>query len=99
MKRKTDSTLCLNDGKQKEVLYRLVSKAENGVEWYELWRDNEEGNLDENGQPLSYMKTMYVPKAASEDFTSHIQAHKIGDTMTETEMKAQAYDILTGVSE
>ena len=63
---------------------------------YELWRDNEEGNLDENGQPLSYMKTMYVPKAASEDFTSHIQAHKIGDTMTETEMKAQAYDILTG---
>lgn len=36
MKRKTDSTLCLNDGKQKEVLYRLVSKAENGVEWYEL---------------------------------------------------------------
>lgn len=34
-KRKTDSTLCLNDGKQKEVLYRLVSKAEN-EEWYEL---------------------------------------------------------------
>lgn len=46
---------------------------------YELWRDNEEGNLDENGQPLSYMKSIYAPKAVSESFAPHIWAKLIGE--------------------
>ena len=48
---------------------------------YALWRDNEEGNLDENGQPMQYYLQINVRKVASEAEAPHIWAREIDDTM------------------
>ena len=72
---------------------------------FTLWRDNEEGNLDENGNPLSFSPTINSPKAMTEELAPHIWAKTIEEAtspdaeMEETEEKAKAYDILMGVSE
>lgn len=80
---------------------------------YALWRDNEEGNLDENGQPICYWLTMIVPNFVAESRAPHIWARLIDDTMevygtpakppvstmSVTEEKAAAYDILMGDAE
>lgn len=80
------------------------------AEGYALWRDNEEGNLDENGKPIIYSLQMLVPKSRSAETAPHIWARLIDETMevyglppgfvaapvpmSETEEKAAAYDIL-----
>lgn len=50
-------------------------------EGYALWRDNEEGNLDENGQPYQYYLQMQIQKNASEATAPHIWAKLIDETM------------------
>lgn len=50
-------------------------------EGYALWRDNEEGNLDENGQPICYWLTMIVPISQAENYAPHIWAKLIDETM------------------
>lgn len=79
-------------------------------EGYALWRDNETGNLDENGNPQCYWLTMNIQKRVSEAYAPHIWARLIDDTMevygtpskppvsaaSITEQKAQAYDIIMG---
>lgn len=48
---------------------------------YALWRDNETGNLDENGNPIIYRLQMMVQKKNSETYAPHIWARLIDDTM------------------
>lgn len=48
---------------------------------YALWRDNEEGNLDENGEPICYWLQINVPKSISEERAPHIWAKLIDETM------------------
>lgn len=50
-------------------------------EGYALWQDNEEGNLDENGQPMSYFLHKQVNKRRSEATAPHIWAKLIDETM------------------
>lgn len=50
-------------------------------EGYALWQDDEEGNLDENGQPLQYYLQKNIRKVASEAAAPHIWAKLIDDTM------------------
>lgn len=69
-------------------------------EGYALWRDNETGNLDENGNPICCWLTYRIPKKVSESYAPHIWAKPLSDTdaATEAEQKAAAYDFLvTGV--
>lgn len=80
---------------------------------YALWRDDEEGNLDENNQPQCYWLMMRVPKKISEARAPHIWAKQIDDTMdidgipsnlsnsniSIIKEKAAAYDIIMGVNE
>lgn len=82
-------------------------------EGYALWRDNEDGNLDNCGNPVRYSLMMIIQKSFSEEWSSNIHARLIDTTMdvdgmppvppavvmTETEEKAAAYDILMGVTE
>lgn len=81
-------------------------------EGYALWRDNEEGNLDENGQPIIYNLQINVPKTRSAAYAPHIWARLIDESMevyglppgfvpapvpmSETEEKAAAFDVLMG---
>ena len=70
------------------------------AEGYALWRDNETGNLDENGNPIYYWSAYRIPKKVSEAYAPHIWAKSLSDTdaTTEAEQKAAAYDFLvTGV--
>lgn len=48
---------------------------------YALWQDDEEGNLDENGQPLQYYLQKNIRKIASEAAAPHIWAKLIDETM------------------
>lgn len=50
-------------------------------EGYALWRDNEEGNLDENGQPYQYVLQINIPKNQSEAAAPHIWVKLIDETM------------------
>lgn len=50
-------------------------------EGYALWMDNEEGNLDENGNPLCYWLQYNVLKRNSEAEAPHIWAKLIDETM------------------
>lgn len=50
-------------------------------EGYALWRDNETGNLDENGNPNHYYLQMMVLKRNSEAYAPHIWAKLIDETM------------------
>ena len=50
-------------------------------EGYALWRDNEDGNLDEIGQPLQYVLQINIPKNQSQAAASHIWAKLIDETM------------------
>lgn len=50
-------------------------------EGYALWRDDEEGNLDENGEPLCYWLTYIIQKSHSEEYAPHIWAKLIDETM------------------
>ena len=50
-------------------------------EGYALWRDNEEGNLDENGQPYQYYLQYQCQKRFSESEAPHIWAKLIDETM------------------
>lgn len=50
-------------------------------EGYALWRDNEEGNLDENGQPMQYYLQYRCQKRFSESEAPHIWAKLIDETM------------------
>lgn len=84
-------------------------------EGYALWDDTEEGNLDENGNPIIYNLQRRVPKTQSEAQAPHIWARLIDDTMevyglppgfvaapvpmSETEEKAAAYDVMMGTAE
>lgn len=61
---------------EREDLYRFT--ADSG---YALWRDNEEGNLDENGEPLCYWCGITTGASKVEEFARHIQAKPIDDTM------------------
>lgn len=48
---------------------------------YALWEDNEEGNIDENGEPMQYYFQKNVVKLHSESVAPHIFAKLIDDTM------------------
>jgi hypothetical protein len=48
---------------------------------YALWRDNEAGNLDENGNPVHYYLQMHVLKRNSNAYVPHIKAKLIDETM------------------
>lgn len=48
---------------------------------YALWWDEEEGNLDENGEPICYWLSMHIPKRYSEERAPHIWAKLIDETM------------------
>ena len=48
---------------------------------YAIWRDNEEGNLDENGQPYQYYLQYICIKRFSESEAPHIWAKLIDETM------------------
>ena len=48
---------------------------------YALWRDNEDGNIDENGNPFIFSLQMRVPKTISETYAPHIRAKENDDTM------------------
>lgn len=50
-------------------------------EGYAMWRDNEEANLDENGQPMQYYLQYNCQKRFSESEAPHIWAQLIDDTM------------------
>lgn len=50
-------------------------------EGYALWRDNEDGNLDDGGQPLQYVLQINIPKNQSAAAASHIWAKLIDETM------------------
>lgn len=50
-------------------------------EGYAIWRDNEEGNLDENGEPYQYYLQYNCLKRFSESEAPHIWAKLIDDTM------------------
>lgn len=50
-------------------------------EGYALWRDNEEGNLDENGNPYQYYYQMRIQKSRSAEWAPHIWAKLIDETM------------------
>lgn len=50
-------------------------------EGYVLWRDDELENLDENGQPYCYWRSIDVPVRACEELAPHIFAKLIDDTM------------------
>lgn len=51
------------------------------AEGYALWRDNEEGNLDENGEPYCYWYAIYEWDEAAAEIAPHIWAKLIDDTM------------------
>lgn len=48
---------------------------------YALWRDNQEGNIDENGEPMQYYLKMRIQKSHSEEYSYHILAKLIDETM------------------
>lgn len=48
---------------------------------YALWRDNEEGNLDENGEPMCYWFSISALDTEVEEFAQHIWAKLIDETM------------------
>lgn len=48
---------------------------------YALWRDNEEGNLDENGQPYCYWYAISALDTEVEEYAQHIWAKLIDETM------------------
>lgn len=48
---------------------------------YAMWRDNEEGNLDENGNPYCYWLQYNCLKQYSESEAPHIWAKLIDETM------------------
>lgn len=48
---------------------------------YALWRDDEESNLDENGNPLCYWKQLQIQKRISESIAPHIWARLIEEGM------------------
>lgn len=48
---------------------------------YALWLDNEEGNLDENGNPMQYCLQINVLKRFSDSESEHIWAKLIDETM------------------
>ena len=50
-------------------------------EGYALWNDAEEGNFDENGQPIKYSLTIITPKSKTEILAPHIWAKLIDETM------------------
>ena len=50
-------------------------------EGYAIWRDNEEGNLDENGNPFIYYYQYNCQKRFSESEAPHIWAKPIDETM------------------
>ena len=50
-------------------------------EGYALWMDNEEGNLDENGEPVFYWLQYNCQKRFSESEAPHIWAKLIDETM------------------
>ena len=50
-------------------------------EGYAIWRDNEEGNLDENGEPMQYYLQYNCLKRFSESEAPHIWAKLIDETM------------------
>ena len=50
-------------------------------EGYAIWRDNEEGNLDENGNPFIYYYQYNCQKRFSESEAPHIRAKLIDKTM------------------
>lgn len=49
-------------------------------EGYAMWRDNELGNLDENGNPMIYYYQYNCQKRFSESEAPHIWARLIDDT-------------------
>lgn len=51
------------------------------AEGYALWRDDEPGNLDENGEPMIYYLNYYCQKRFSSAQVSHIHAKRITETM------------------
>ena len=48
---------------------------------YALWRDNEEGNLDDNGQPMQYYLQYQCQKRFSEAEAPHVWSKLIDETM------------------
>lgn len=49
-------------------------------EGYALWQDDEEGNLDENGNPMQYYHQKIIRKVAAENAAPHIWAKLIDET-------------------
>ena len=50
-------------------------------EGYAIWRDNELGNLDDDGNPIIYYRHYYCQKRFSESEAPHIWAKLIDETM------------------
>lgn len=72
--------MTLNEHVNYEVRYVLI-----GVftpdEGYALWDDTQEGNLDENGEPIHYYLSMQCGTSRAEERAPHIHARLIEEGM------------------
>ena len=74
-------SIVLNPNVNLDTNYSQYADKFTPDEGYALWRDNETGNLDENGNPICYWLIITSLKRNTEAYAPHIHAKLIDETM------------------